>query len=226
MQLHKSYWVFIEHCVLALRRRAEGGARGAKQKTLPALRSLPTGREAIQRLFPRMSCEAALRNANFLLHDYIINKLDEETALTLPATSIGVSAPLLTLTAEPRMKRLFRITALALLALTVFSSCKSTQQPTDAPDTSSVPEALITVHNSNVLDMTVYVQRNTQRIRLGMVTAGNEKTFTLSEYLIADAPFLRFIADPIGSARSILIEELNVFPGDEIALYISARRLY
>ncbi len=124
------------------------------------------------------------------------------------------------------MKRLFCITALALLALTVFSSCKSTNEQTDAPDAPGVPEALITVHNRNVLDMTVYVQRNTQRIRLGMVTAGNEKTFTLSEYLIADAPFLRFIADPIGSARSILIEELNVFPGDEIALYISARRLY
>ena len=124
------------------------------------------------------------------------------------------------------MKRLFRITALALLALTVFSSCKSTNQPTDAPDASRVPEALITVHNSNVLDMTVYVQRNTQRIRLGMVTAGGEKTFTLSESLIADAPLLRFIADPIGSARSILIDELNIFPGDEIALYISARRLY
>ena len=121
------------------------------------------------------------------------------------------------------MKRLFCITALALFALAVFSSCKSTNEQTDAP---GVPEALITVHNRNVLDMTVYVQRNTQRIRLGMVTAGNEKTFTLSEYLIADAPFLRFIADPIGSARSILIEELNVFPGDEIALYISARRLY
>jgi len=60
VQLHKSYWVFIEHGVLVLRRSAEGGARGAKEKTLPALRSLPSGREAIQRLFPRMSCEAAL----------------------------------------------------------------------------------------------------------------------------------------------------------------------
>ena len=60
VQLHKSYWVFIEPCVHALRRRAEGGARGAKEKTLNALRSPRSGREAIQRLFPRMSCEAAL----------------------------------------------------------------------------------------------------------------------------------------------------------------------
>ena len=60
VQLHKSYWVFIEPCVLTLRQRAEGGARGAKEKTLNALRSPPSGREAIQRLFPRMSCEAAL----------------------------------------------------------------------------------------------------------------------------------------------------------------------
>ena len=121
------------------------------------------------------------------------------------------------------MTKLFHFTALALLALTVLASCKSTSEQTDA--SSGVPPALITVHNSNVLDMTVYVQRNTQRIRLGMVTAGAEKTFTLSEHLILDSPFLRFIADPIGSPRSILIDELNVFPGDEIDLYISARRL-
>ncbi len=124
------------------------------------------------------------------------------------------------------MTKLFHFTALVLMTLTVLASCKSTSEQTDVSDPSGVPPAIITVHNSNVLDMTVYVQRNTQRIRLGMVTAGGEKTFTLSESLIADAPLLRFIADPIGSARSILIDELNIFPGDEIALYISARRLY
>ncbi len=123
------------------------------------------------------------------------------------------------------MTKLFHFTALALMALTVLASCKSTSEQTDASAPSGVPPAIIRVHNSNVLDMTVYVQRNTQRIRLGMVTAGSEKTFTLSDHLILDSPFLRFIADPIGSARSILIDELNVFPGDEIDLYISARRL-
>ena len=124
------------------------------------------------------------------------------------------------------MTRLFHCTTLALLALTVLSSCKSTGEHADASDALGVPPALVTVQNRNVLDMIVYVQRNTQRIRLGMVTAGTEKTFTLSEHLIVDAPLLRFIADPIGRARLILIEELNVFPGDDIALHISARRLY
>ena len=38
VQLHKSYWVFIEHGVLVLRRSAEGGARGAFSPSLPALR--------------------------------------------------------------------------------------------------------------------------------------------------------------------------------------------
>ena len=66
MQLHKSYWVFIEHCLLALRRRVESGGRGAKEKTLFALRSPPSGRKAIQRLFPRMSCEAALATLSLL----------------------------------------------------------------------------------------------------------------------------------------------------------------
>lgn len=123
------------------------------------------------------------------------------------------------------MTTLLRIAALALLALMLVSSCKSTGEQTDASETLGVAPALITIHNRNVLDMTVYVQRNTQRIRLGMVTAGSQKTFTLSEHIVVDSPLLQFLADPIGSPRTILIGELNVFPGEEIDLHISARRL-
>ena len=48
------------HRTLRSRATSERGGRGAKEKTLNALRSPPSEREAIQRLFPRMSCEAAL----------------------------------------------------------------------------------------------------------------------------------------------------------------------
>ncbi len=48
------------HRTLRSRATSESGGRKAKEKTLNALRSPPTGREAIQRLFPRMSCEAAI----------------------------------------------------------------------------------------------------------------------------------------------------------------------
>ncbi len=122
------------------------------------------------------------------------------------------------------MTRLFHFTALVLLALTVLASCKSTSEQADASDTSGVPPAIITVHNSNVLDMTVYVQRNTQRIRLGMVTAGSEKTFTLSEDLIVNSPLLQFIADPIGSYEQDLHRRRGLAGWRFAGLYGAGRR--
>ena len=48
------------HRTLRSRATSESGGRSAGSEAENAPRSPPTGREAIQRLFPRMSCEAAL----------------------------------------------------------------------------------------------------------------------------------------------------------------------
>ena len=121
------------------------------------------------------------------------------------------------------MIRFSRIPPLAVLALTLITACTSTKELTEkSPGASGVQ---ITVHNDNVLDVTVYALRGAERIRLGMITSGSRKVFTLKDDIIVNAPVIRFVADPIGSARLILIDELPVFPGHAITLWVPSRRL-
>ncbi len=120
--------------------------------------------------------------------------------------------------------RLFRISAVALLVLTLLPACSLFKKATD--DTPTVIEpAQITVHNRNVLDVNIIAYRGPERIRLGTITSGNSEVFTLDERIVINSPIIRFVADPIGSPRTILIEELTVFPGDQIELWVPIRKL-
>ena len=123
------------------------------------------------------------------------------------------------------MTRLFRISTVALLVLTLLPACSLLKKNGVAAATDPIEPAQITVHNRNVLDVNVYAYRGTERIRLGTITSGNSEVFTLDERIIINSPTIRFIADPIGSARRILIEELTVFPGDQIEIWVPIRKL-
>ena len=122
------------------------------------------------------------------------------------------------------MTRFFRITAVALLFLTLLPACSVLKKATDETARPAEP-AQITVHNRNVLDVNVYAYRGTERIRLGTITSGNSEVFVLGEHIVVNSPIIRFVADPIGSARRILIEELTVFPGDQIEIWVPIRKL-
>lgn len=122
------------------------------------------------------------------------------------------------------MTRLFRITTAALLVLTLLPACSVLKKATDEPS-EPVEPAQITVHNRNVLDVNVYAYRGTERIRLGTITSGNSEVFVLGEHIVVNSPIIRFVADPIGSPRRILIEELTVFPGDQIEIWVPIRKL-
>ncbi len=123
------------------------------------------------------------------------------------------------------MTRLFRISAVALLVLTLLPACSLLKDKTDDGVSNPIEPAQITVHNPNVLDVNVYAYRGTERIRLGTIISGNSEVFTLDERIIINSPTIRFVADPIGSPRRILIEELTVFPGDQIELWVPIRRM-
>ena len=64
------------------------------------------------------------------------------------------------------MTRLFRISAVALLVLTLLPAC-SLLKKKDGEATGPIEPAQITVHNRNVLDVNIIAYRGTERIRLG-----------------------------------------------------------
>lgn len=89
------------------------------------------------------------------------------------------------------------------------------------PDVSSRAEpTILDVDNRGFVDMTIYVVRNSQRIRLGTAT-GNQKTqLAIPPGILSGISTLRFIADPIGGRRNSVSEEISVVPGDRIGLMI------
>lgn len=81
-------------------------------------------------------------------------------------------------------------------------------------------QTMIRVDNQSVADMTIYAIRSGQRIRLGFATGLKVSTLTIPAYLIFGATPLRFLADPIGSSRTPVSDEITVTPGDVVTLTI------
>ena len=112
--------------------------------------------------------------------------------------------------------------ALSLASALVLPACASrggenAGEPTErvAPE----PTTLV-VHNRNFSDMTIYVLRGSQRIRLGMASGNRESRFTIPQNLIFGIATLQFLADPIGGSRTPVSQEIRVTEGDVISLTI------
>ncbi len=112
---------------------------------------------------------------------------------------------------------LWLLLALMVLAVTV-AACGSTEE---ASKSYRPPTTTVEVDNRNVLDVTVYVERNGFRVRLGQVSGHSSDVFTIPPEVVQGGP-LRFVADPIGQIRS-LIDEIPVFPGDQVLFIVPPR---
>lgn len=82
------------------------------------------------------------------------------------------------------------------------------------------PQTTLRVDNQAVLDMTIYALRGSERRRLGFAGALRVTLLQIPPSLIFGATPLRFLADPIGSNRAPVSEEISVSPGDEVTLQI------
>lgn len=78
---------------------------------------------------------------------------------------------------------------------------------------------IVTVDNRGFPDMTIYASRG-QRVRLGIAGGNTKTTFTIPPSLVTGTVTLFFIADPIGSTRASVSQEIAVSPGDEVGLVI------
>lgn len=83
------------------------------------------------------------------------------------------------------------------------------------------PRTTVRVENQSFADMTVYAVVGGQRIRLGLATGSSNSTFTIPAYLVGNGiQQIRFIADPVGSNRLPVSDEISVRAGDEVVLTI------
>ncbi len=103
-----------------------------------------------------------------------------------------------------------------LLVLTLaLSACGANPRPGQQQERTTVR-----VENQSSLDMNIYVLRGAQRVRLGTATAHLTSRFTIPADLIFGITPLRFLADPIGSSRTPITDEISVTAGDEVILRI------
>jgi hypothetical protein len=116
--------------------------------------------------------------------------------------------------------RASRVAVYALLACTLaFAGACSTNSKED-PNAEPVPATMLKVENQAFLDMTIYVVRSSQRIRLGVANGNSTARFVIPANLIFGSTPLRFQADPIGRNRAPVSQEITVSPGDEVILTI------
>lgn len=109
------------------------------------------------------------------------------------------------------------LTAVAALAALAALGCGGNRAQTEIDP--NAPTVLV-VDNQAFPDMTIYVLEGSRRIRLGMATGNARTKFTLPQYLVRSITTLRFQADPIGSSRAPISDEITVTPGDEVTLRI------
>jgi hypothetical protein len=107
---------------------------------------------------------------------------------------------------------------LMMACLALAGACSRNQDPNEMAE--PVPPTRLRVENQAFLDMTIYVYRSSQRIRLGTATGNSVTRLTIPANLIFGATPLRFQADPIGGNRAPISSEITVAPGDEVVLTI------
>lgn len=109
--------------------------------------------------------------------------------------------------------------ALCALALVLTVAAGCAQQQAD-PNVAAEPvePTRLRVENRAFLDMTIYVYRGAQRVRLGQASGNSVTRMTIPANLIFGNTPLRFQADPIGGNRTPITQEISVSPGDEVIL--------
>jgi hypothetical protein len=126
---------------------------------------------------------------------------------------------------EVSAARAGRVRRMALVAMAMCLSLAAGCMQNSDPEVGAepVPPTRLRVDNQAFLDMTIYVYRNSQRLRLGQATGNSTTRFTIPPNLLFGTTALRFQADPIGGSRTPISQEISVSPGDEVILLIPAQ---
>ena len=122
-----------------------------------------------------------------------------------------------------------RWTGMALLCLMLVSACSTTRQ---APETTVDLNAdggvsdktRVRVENQNLAEMTIYVYRGSQRMRLGRASGNGTTVLEIPKSIVSGVTELRFQAEPMGNQRGVVSQPLHVNPGDIVDFYVPSVR--
>ena len=107
----------------------------------------------------------------------------------------------------------------ASIALAFVAGATACSKQPAAPVDPMAP-AYVEVQNQAFYDMTIYVVRSGQRIRLGQVSGNSTATFELPRTVVTPGLPIRVQADPIGGNKTPFSQEIGVSPGDTVVLRI------
>jgi hypothetical protein len=81
-------------------------------------------------------------------------------------------------------------------------------------------QVIVTVNNSNYMDVDVFAVRGRTRMRVGSVTGLSTATFNVPAEYAPDGN-LQFLIDPVGSNATYTTETISVNPGQHVELTVA-----
>jgi hypothetical protein len=117
----------------------------------------------------------------------------------------------------PTSRRLLRL-LLPALALWLAAACARSGRAVTSDEPAEVTE--LQVQNQAFLDMTIYVVRSSERVRIGQARGNSTTTLRIPPSMLTGPTPLRFLADPIGSSRTPVSSEIVVTPGEQVSMVI------
>ena len=110
-----------------------------------------------------------------------------------------------------------------LVGLTALAGCTSAGAA--GADVDEGPTATVEVQNQNWLAMEVYATAAGQRVRLGRLGAGRDRTYALPGRLFEGGPTqVVFEMETVGSEAEVVRETQSIAPGDVVLLVIPNTR--
>jgi len=107
----------------------------------------------------------------------------------------------------------------AVAGLTIAATACATNQASTAAPTRE--RMVVTVKNTNWMDVDVFAVRGTARARIGSVTGLSTSTFRVPAEYAPDGN-LQLLVDPIGSNATYLTEKIAVSPGQHVELTVTS----
>lgn len=115
------------------------------------------------------------------------------------------------------MTRLSKLPQLfAIAAFLGLAGCAGKSEQQTGPLPPGDADAHVQVTNHNWLDMAIYAERGSMKVRLGTVTSMASEKLTIPRNLMGLSSSIRLIASPIGSSADYATYPVDVWPGDTI----------